>query len=99
MFGYRSWSWHAETGARTPNGFNGLVPGNYNYKNPGSKHRSALVHQTEATRLEAINLVALLVYRHFGGSLRSTQYLGRAFFGSLPLMQWLDLASSADARF
>jgi hypothetical protein len=96
MFGYRSGSWHTKTGARTPKGFNSLVP--VNYKNPGSKHQSALVHQTEATRLEAMHLVALLVYRHFGGSLRSTQCLERAFFGSQTLMQWLDLASGVDAR-
>jgi hypothetical protein len=44
-------------------------------------------HQTEATRSEALHLVNLLVYRLFGDGLRSTQCLGRAFFGGLQLKQ------------
>ena len=58
----------------------------------------SMPHQTEVTRSEALHLVTLLVYRLFGDGLRSTQCLGRAFFGGLPLKQWLDLVSNADAR-
>jgi hypothetical protein len=55
-------------------------------------------HQTEATRSEALHLVTLLVYRLFGGGFRSTQCLGRDFFGGLPLKQWPGLVSNEDAR-
>jgi hypothetical protein len=55
-------------------------------------------HQTEATRSEALNLAALIVYRLFGDTQRRTQCYGRAFFGGLPLKHGLGLVSNADSR-
>jgi hypothetical protein len=58
----------------------------------------SMPHQTEAARSDALHLLSLLVYRLFGDGINSTQYLGRANLGGVPLKQWLDMLANSDAR-